>query len=123
MFPSTVTFDLGQQIAPQPIQFELPKDIPTKADLRELQNQLSIQAAQKAELENVLNGITNKIVALQESVDGANVKIVHVESAIPKIDVKQIEGLQKELTLLLQTVEQLEYSHNVPSVMVFYDIY
>lgn len=114
MFPPTAITPNAES-APAPIQFELPKDIPTRAELRELQNQLSLQSAHKLELENILTGITDKISGLQESLEGATKKIHHVESNIPKIDVKQIDGLQKELALLLQTVEQLEDSHTVPS--------
>lgn len=93
---------------------ELPKDILTRADLLELTNQLSLQAAQKLELENALAGLGNRIEALQESLDGTASKVHHLESSIPKVDVKQIDSLQKELTALLQAVEQLENSQTVP---------
>lgn len=100
-------------IIDQPIINSLPKDVLTRADLKELQSQLSLQSIHMAELDTVLGAIGTKIAALQESIDMTVGRIQHVEAAIPQINVKQIDGLQREFAALLQTVEKLEDSHNV----------
>jgi septal ring factor EnvC (AmiA/AmiB activator) len=100
--------------------FEFPKNIPTREELLELRDQISLEGVKQTDTENTLKSIKNGVSFLEEQMEETARKLARLEATIPKIDPKQIEGLQKDLSELLKAVEQLDESHNVPlSLLLF----